>query len=429
MEFKKDYPNLLTNSYERVKNGTGLVCTDQKAKEGIRNTANWLLKKIKNTILKGQPVMNISLPIFISDYRSMLQVFAYELRHSPIFINKIQSVKEPIEKLKWASVFLMSQLYFSPLQTKPFNPIIGETYQCKIGDMNIYLEQTVHKPPTGNFYCYDDNKTYKYYGYCSTSASTGANSCKAIKSGKIILEFNDGYKYSIYYPTVWVGGTLFGKQMFNYKHVCLVVDELNKLVSYMSINPTAEKGFFKKLISMKEPDFPDIIKGDIILQKDLVFGKKNKHTHDKKCKSLSKITGFWTQYLSFDDVKYWEREKYFPLNMYELPNKLPSDSSLRTDMNLWIEQKEPEAQAEKEKLEEIQRNDNKLRFEYELSKDPVKKAEWEAQKRKEEEEAKKFEDMKAKLREVSKKAEENAKKGENKGTPETKEEEPGLKEE
>ncbi len=306
--------------------------------------------------------MNISLPVYLSDYRSMLQVFAYELRNAPLYLDRIYNSTDTFEKLKWATVFFISQFYLSPLASKPFNPILGETFQCKTGNMNIYLEQTVHKPPTGNFYCYDDNKTYKFYGYIESSAKTGANSAKAKKAGKVCLEFKDGSKYKFYYPTVRLDGTLMGKTYFNYKNVCLVVDEVNEFVSYVKINPAGDKGMFKKLLS-KTNDFPDAIKGDIIALKDLVWDpkKKNKHTQAKNATSISGISGYWSEKILFDDVIYWERERYSPLTIYEPEFKLPSDSTFRTDMIAWIQNKLEEAQAEKEKLEEIQRNDTKLR--------------------------------------------------------------------
>lgn len=34
---------------------------------------------------------------------------------------------------------------------KPFNPILGETFQCKIGNTKMYVEQTSHHPPIYNF--------------------------------------------------------------------------------------------------------------------------------------------------------------------------------------------------------------------------------------------------------------------------------------
>ena len=56
----------------------------------------------------------------------------------------------------------LSQLHIACIQSKPFSPIIGETYQAKIGDFNLYLEQTVSKPLTANVYGFDDKKQYKY---------------------------------------------------------------------------------------------------------------------------------------------------------------------------------------------------------------------------------------------------------------------------
>ena len=50
--------------------------------------------------------------------------------------------------------------------------------------------------------------------------------------------------------------------------------------------------------------------------------------------------------------------------MYEMEYKLPSDSSLREDMNLWGHNDEEKAQIKKEEYEEIQRNDTKLRTLY-----------------------------------------------------------------
>ena len=44
--------------------------------------------------------------------------------------------------------------------------------------------------------------------------------------------------------------------------------------------------------------------------------------------------------------------------------KLPSDSSLREDMNLWGNNDEERAQIKKEEYEEIQRNDTRLRNKY-----------------------------------------------------------------
>ena len=88
------------------------------------------------------------------------------------------------------TVFFLSQFVLTPISLKPFNPIIGETYQAKIGNLNIYLEQTVHKPPTANFYCFDDDGLYKIYGYLAVTAHAGVNCFSSKKFLKLYTGFS-----------------------------------------------------------------------------------------------------------------------------------------------------------------------------------------------------------------------------------------------
>ena len=400
MTFALDYPHLFQKAYEIKDTDPGLILIDKDFIERQTRAVKWLLQKISSSILKGQSIMNISLPVYIFDKRTMLQVFAYELRSAPYFLSRAFYTPNPIERLKWVNTFLLSQIFVSPLQTKPFNPILGETYQAKIGDMNIYLEQTVNKPPTANFYCYDDSHTYKFYGYIATSASTGANSCKALKLGKIYLEFKDGAKYRIYYPAVWISGTMFGKKLFNYKNTSLVVDEKNNYGAYVKFN-LGDKGLFKKMFSSSKAILPDIIKGDILQMKDITIDTNGaKHKREKKGTSYAVISGRWTTEIKYDEEVFWNREDRELLDMIEPDFKLPSDSSHRADLNIFLTGKEEEAQIEKEKLEELQRNDRKLRepFNKEMIKEEKKeKAETKAKEKEEKKEkAKKDKEEKAK---------------------------------
>ena len=45
----------------------------------------------------------------------------------------------------------MSNLYLKIL--KPFNPILGETFECSFGGIPVYTEQISHHPPISAFYC------------------------------------------------------------------------------------------------------------------------------------------------------------------------------------------------------------------------------------------------------------------------------------
>ena len=47
---------------------------------------------------------------------------------------------------------MMTTVHMAMAQLKPFNPILGETFQAKINDCLFYLEQCSHHPPIFNFY-------------------------------------------------------------------------------------------------------------------------------------------------------------------------------------------------------------------------------------------------------------------------------------
>jgi hypothetical protein len=132
------------------------------------------------------------------------------------------------------TTYLISQLHLSPIQTKPFNPILGETYQIKIGDLDYYSEQVANKPPTAAFY--GNSHFYNIYGTISLEAKTGANSIKATKYGKYIVKFKDGYEYELNVPQVIVKGLNIGKRQFNFRRSTYVIDKVRlKINKYFLI--------------------------------------------------------------------------------------------------------------------------------------------------------------------------------------------------
>jgi hypothetical protein len=76
----------------------------------------------------------------------------------------------PLEKIKFTTAFALTKFHLSGAQLKPFNPILGETFQCKILDSNFYTEQISHHPPVMSFYV---NSQIIYRGLGKTTKFTG----------------------------------------------------------------------------------------------------------------------------------------------------------------------------------------------------------------------------------------------------------------
>jgi len=144
----------------------------------------------------------------------------------------------------------------SATQLKPFNPILGETFQAKVLDSLFYLEQTSHHPPILNFYVLGNK--YKIYGYNESEASTGANSVVLPYKGSFYVEYADGTKHYITFPAITLTGTVVGNRELIFKGKVQIVDMINDLIAEVELNPD-ERGFFKKIVTSKK-SYPDYFK-------------------------------------------------------------------------------------------------------------------------------------------------------------------------
>lgn len=363
IEFYEDYENEWKINYTNSPEKSGLLYLDEEKKKIIYNTVKYLVGKMGKNILHGKSVLNISFPVFIFDKRTLQSAFAYELKFAPYFLSKAYFSTDKLERLKWVTSYFVSSFHLSVTQIKPFNPIIGETYQCRLGDLDIYLEQTVNHPITANFYVKQANGYYTMFGYIITDASVNVNSVYATRLGKLYLKFKDGTLYQIRVPTVHLKGISVGDRLFNFVNNCLVEDLTNEICSFIEMNPE-EPGFFSSFFKSKKT-FPDYFKGQIVNLKDVTIDENGgEHKLKKNAQTIAKIEGEWTSHLNFDDVEYWNMDEVKGLNCLSHEFVCPSDGTKREDLIWFIKGDQDRSQKEKENLEVTQRKDRKLRAEY-----------------------------------------------------------------
>lgn len=375
IKYNDKYENWIDTYYFRKINEEGFILVNPLHKEYQKQMIKCLIQRIKSTFIKGYNIINYLFPITSYDRRTLLQVFAYELRESPYILNLTYYLSNPIERLKYMTSFVISQIYLSPLRIKPFNPLLGETYQTKIGNLNCYFEQTMINPPTTNIYCIDSDGLYKVYGHISIYTKTGISSCKVLKLGNIYVEYENGQKYKIYYPSYYIGGITIGKRSFNVNDSSLIVDETNRLVSFIKFkdrknsntsnnnnnNYDYYNNYYNNNTINNDEEYPDEFKGNILSINEVKIDEKG----CKHCKvqeySIAELSGEWTKELLFGEKVYWSRGKNKLFKMYEPEYKLKSDSSLREDLILYNENKNEEAEKKMYDLEIKQYNDWNLR--------------------------------------------------------------------
>lgn len=274
-----------------------------------------------------------------------------------------------IERMKYLTSYLIHSFHLNLYSYKPFNPVIGETFQSivkipnnpELGLINVYAEQTSHHPPILNFYAIHDK--FKVYGYRGGSVKGAGNSIVADVSGSFFVEFNDKTKYSVRYGQFEMSGILIGQRQANFKGNFIIEDLTNGMISIFQINPKEKQNFFGKLFSKKPETFPDFVKG-FITDKSKVLYDKSTETYSVDDKFIySRYEGEYMTHLTFDNKLYWHtEEKKIPMgSQFKMQFTLPSDSLIREDLLLYKKGRTELAQYAKMMIEDIQRKDAKLR--------------------------------------------------------------------
>jgi len=76
---------------------------------------------------------------------------------------------------------------------KPFNPILGETFQAKIGGIPIYYEQISHHPPISSYFM--KSSEFTIYGNLIAIANVSLNSGSGGNAGKMYIQMKNGNKF------------------------------------------------------------------------------------------------------------------------------------------------------------------------------------------------------------------------------------------
>jgi len=133
------------------------------------------------------------------------------------------------------------------LLQKPFNPILGETFQAVFPDgAQIFCEQSSHHPPISNWQLFGPNDLYHFYGYGEWTASFRGNFVRASQKGPHLVEFHDGGSITYDLPEILVRGVMVGERILDYEGLMKFRDKKNKLGCDIRINPDANNWFFAK---------------------------------------------------------------------------------------------------------------------------------------------------------------------------------------
>ncbi|TKS75050.1 Oxysterol-binding protein-related protein 1 [Collichthys lucidus] len=189
--------------------------------EGNKDTSNSTSKvvvvvtqaKAKEEV-KMQELSKITMPVIFNEPLSFLQRLTEYMEHTYL-IHQANTTSDSVERMKCVAAFAVSAVASQWERTgKPFNPLLGETYELVRDDLGFRLisEQVSHHPPVSAFHAEGLKQDFVFHGSIYPKLKFWGKSVEAEPKGIITLELpkhNEAYTWTN--PTCCVHNIIVGQ--------------------------------------------------------------------------------------------------------------------------------------------------------------------------------------------------------------------------
>jgi len=155
-----------------------------------------LLKVLTKAI--GLDVTTITLPVSLNEPTSFLMRLCEQLQYSKLLDNANQ-LSDPVLRLIYVGIFAASVYSVAERTGKPFNPLLGETFEYtdeKRNNFRFISEQVSHHPPVGA--CHAENDHFQFWQTQQLKTKFTGNSldCLSLGSTNVILKkWDEHYRW------------------------------------------------------------------------------------------------------------------------------------------------------------------------------------------------------------------------------------------
>ncbi|KAK0067140.1 oxysterol-binding protein-related protein 6 [Biomphalaria pfeifferi] len=305
----------------------------------------------------GKDLTKISMPVTLNEPLSMLQRLCEELEYSEL-LDKAAEYDDPLERMIYVAAFAVSGYASSYYREghKPFNPLLGETYECIREDKGwkFIAEQVCHHPPISACYC--ESKNFKLWQDVRMKTKFWGKSMEIQPLGTVnvvLPKYRDHYKWNK--VTTCVHNLLGGQRWADqYGEMTIVNGSIVCKITFTKGTNNASPKRYEVYGSINTGD------GKVVHN---LFGKWNEaffcgHAATAKC--------IWRPGAMPENSELYYGFTRFAIELNELDPDMskflpPTDSRFRPDQRLLEEGKIAEAEAEKLRLESVQRERRKNR--------------------------------------------------------------------
>ncbi|XP_054398940.1 oxysterol-binding protein 2 isoform X2 [Pongo abelii] len=370
------------SSADNVLDGASLVPKgSSKVKRRVRipNKPNYSLNLwsiMKNCI--GRELSRIPMPVNFNEPLSMLQRLTEDLEYHHL-LDKAVHCTSSVEQMCLVAAFSVSS-YSTTVHriAKPFNPMLGETFELdRLDDMGLrsLCEQVSHHPPSAAHYVFSKHG-WSLWQEITISSKFRGKYISIMPLGAIHLEFQaSGNHYVWRKSTSTVHNIIVGKLWIDQSGDIEIVNHKTndrcqlKFLPYSYFSKEAARKV-TGVVSDSQGKAHYVLSGSWDEQMEcskVVHSSPSSPSSDGKQKTVYQTLSaklLWKKYPLPENAEnmYYFSELALTLNEHE-EGVAPTDSRLRPDQRLMEKGRWDEANTEKQRLEEKQRLSRRRRLE------------------------------------------------------------------
>ncbi|KAH7730310.1 Oxysterol-binding protein [Aphelenchoides avenae] len=323
------------------------------------NSINYL-SVMKNCI--GKDLSKVAMPVDFNEPLSALQRATEDLEYANL-LDRAAAEDDPLRRMAYVAAFAVSAYSTTAHRTtKPFNPLLGETYECdRRADLGwrSFAEQVSHHPPTSALWA-EGRKWQLQQCYTFTSKVKGRSICVTpVGSTYVYLpQTDDLFVYGKVSTSTSMTNIVSGK-LHTHNHGELEI--LNWRTGVKAVLKFHENGYFSKDEDRKVTGTIRDGEGRVEFLLDALWDRYAKLHVGPDIQPKFGET-LWTAHPLPAGAEKTHNFTKFAITLNEQePDVAPTDSRLRPDQRLMEEGEWPAANLVKRKLEDAQRTRRRLR--------------------------------------------------------------------
>ncbi|XP_049440150.1 oxysterol-binding protein-related protein 3 isoform X2 [Epinephelus fuscoguttatus] len=321
---------------------------------------------LRNNI--GKDLSKVTMPVQLNEPLNTLQRLCEELEYSEL-LDRAANTHDPFERMVYIATFVVSGYASSFYRTggKPFNPVLGETYECDRPDkgLRFVAEQVSHHPPISA--CHAESKNFIYWQDVRCKNKFWGKSMEIVPIGTTHVTlpgFGDHYEWNK--VTSCIHNILSGQRWIEH-YGEISIRNTSSDICQCKITFIKAK-YWNSSVNEVEGAITDS-KGKVVHR---LFGKWQEAVF---CGDPPSATCIWrANAMPLDHEQYFGFTKFaIELNELDPSMKLllpPTDTRLRVDQRLLEEGNFEAAEEQKQRIEQLQRERRRVMEENNLTHQP-----------------------------------------------------------